>query len=309
MLKQPALAVKLEAITMRHFKLARLGVAAAAVFAATAASAAPIATWDYTVVSQFRAGTGATSGSGSGQTAGDGVTEFVPSHTSGPDAPTASTSGWSISPLELTWGRDGGSIFAGTRNGLVITTATATGGTTTASNGNTAGNVITNGAYEAANAYTTFNRGNIGADSWTLGTTIIDATLVLAAGGGSPVTPFTANYEIRFVENGAADLFVLSGLLDERFVWEGYAYSFDFTAFGLGQLNDAQCALAGVDAGCVGLTTPDVRNPNWQLQFAIKSEQIPEPATEIPEPASITLLGAGLLGLACSRHRQQKNKA
>ena len=306
---------------LTRFKLGQLGLAAAAFFAASAASAAPITNWDYTVNSWFSNGANApaasSSGGGTGYTAGDGVTKFVPSGTTA-GAPAASSSSWSISPLELNWGRSSGSIAAGTRSGLGITEAAGTAGTTSKSAGSTAGNVVTNGGYEAANAYTHYNRGNIGSNSWTLQSTIIDAQLVLTAEGGSPVIPFIANYQIRFVETPntatncptaltdaavCSDIFVLDGLLGESFNYGGYKYTFDFTATGqFGELLPAQCALAGVAAGCIGFSTPEGVNYTTNFLFRIRAE-------EIPEPGSIALLGAGLLGLVGIRRRQQKNKA
>jgi hypothetical protein len=306
---------------MRHFKLAQLGLATAALFAASAASAAPISNWDYTVESWFSNGANApapvSSGGGAGFVAGDGSTTFVPSGTT-PGAAAAATSAWSISPLELTWGRSTGSLAAGTRSGLGITEAMGTAGTTSTAAGFTAGNVVTGGAFEAANAYTHYNNNNLGSNSWTLQSTIIDATLTLTAEGGIPVIPFVANYQIRFVETPnveancptaltdaqlCSDIFVLDGLLGQSFNYDGYKYTFDFTATGnFGPLNDAQCALAGVDAGCIGFSTPEGQDYTSNFLFAIRAE-------EIPEPASIALLGAGLLGLAGIRRRQQKNKA
>ncbi|KQP38082.1 hypothetical protein ASF44_12775 [Pseudorhodoferax sp. Leaf274] len=168
-----------------------------------------------------------------------------------------------------------------------------------------------------ANTYTHFNGSNLTNDSWTLKSTTINAELTLTAPGVAK--EFKAAYKVSFVEtpNNAttcptagtdsptqlcSDIFVIFGSLGEPFTYDGYSYSFNFSATPAFNLNDAQCLLATGATGCLGFSTYERTNTPVTFQFALN-------ATEIPEPASIALLGAGLLGLAGIRRRQQKNKA
>lgn len=272
---------------MRHFKLAQLGLAAAAFFAASAASAAMVTTWDYTVTSQFR----------------DGASVFVPSGTN-PGNPANPNSSFTTSDYLLTWGRTGGTLENGQRSGLGIDPFSVSGSATT------------NGAFVAANSYTHYNNSNLGADSWTLRSTIIDATLTLTptSPAGAPLDPFTAQYSVRFIETPntnttcpsgpeetpCSDIFIMVGSLGEPFTYDGVNYSFLFDATGFEELDPRQCELAGLEAGCFGFSTPEGADYTSDFSFRIVA------LSEVPEPGSLALLGAGLLGLAGLRSRKQK---
>ncbi|RCW74634.1 THxN family PEP-CTERM protein [Pseudorhodoferax soli] len=282
---------------MRYFKLLATAVA---VFAATAASAAPVTKWTYSVSSAFDIS----------------ATQYVPSGTT-PGAPASSDSMYDSQTNLLQWGRKfvpgtttAGSIENGNRSGLGINNS-PNGGTTD-----------TNGALVAANSYTHYNNMSIGANSWTLSRTVINASLTLS-GLEPEVGPgkiLTQNYQVRFVEtpNNAtncptkdtdttlcSDIFTIVGGLGENFTYEGYEYGLQFVATGFTELLPKQCELAGFAVGtsCFGFSTPEGEDYTSQFSFRITR------AGEVPEPASIALIGAGLLGLAGLRRRQQKSKA
>jgi len=268
---------------MRSLKSSRVAMAVAAALAASAASAAPVANWTYEVTSAFDTAPAATT--------------FVNSGTN-PGPVNPSTGYWTSANL-LQWGQNDGSIAAGTRSGLEITNSPSNGP------------IATNGAFVPANSYTHYNNAALGANSWTLSTTKIDSTLSLSAPGVDKL--FETSYSVYFTEtpnrntgcpsapeaNPCSDIFVLVGGFGESFTYDGYEYSFQFISDpAFTELSDAQCVAAGYQAGCFGFATPE--GQDYTVDFAFRLV-----ATEVPEPATLALIGAGLLGMAGLRRRQQ----
>jgi hypothetical protein len=259
-------------------KLLLNSLAGAAMVASSVASASMVTLWDFDV-----------------------VTEWV---TAGPNAPTFSAGGGSqtVTTSEISWG----GVAASERSGLTIDPTAASG------------SVATNDLLGASTAVITHTNNSISADFATLQTATLFSSLSLFAAepnppydGSSETASFSSNFAIDFIEtpnvagdciDGAGsvcdDIFVLQAEdLVSMFSFNGFMYTVQIVAPGLGLLGDDACAAAGVAAGCVGLTT--LENAINEVQFAFNIT-----AQEIPEPASIAVLSMGLLMLGARRFRK-----
>lgn len=268
----------------RNFKLAAVGAAVA--MAAASASANPVVNWEYTVSSAFVVTPGATTFNGA-----------TPSDATGCELVSASSITWGACP----------SGPAGTgRSGIGIT------------NNPQSGTLVTNGAAQGANTYTHSNN-VLSAAFATLTSATIEATLGLRLqGSADPYVFKTASYSILFAETSNAegtcaaaspagnpcnDIWVLDGSLNETITFDGNEYFFSFFASpALNGLPDPVCAAAGAEDDCIGFTT--IEGQDNEVNFLLRVTSSPL-VVEVPEPASIALLGAGLLGLAGIRRRRQ----
>ena len=247
------------------------------------AHAAPVASWGYSVTTQWTGATFTTGTLNATQTA-----------------------------TERSWGADlngsaagNGTLAVGVeRSGILVNGSVKTG------------TVVTNGLTPQLTSQFTHINNPLSSTFATLNTAKLQTELTLTPLLGPTLPSLIKTFDINFSEtpnttgtcvtNSATvcdDIFVISlGSLNQSFNYDGIDYFISIvkTSGPLSPLPPSTCTAAGAAAGCLGFITGEnlANTVDFGLLITAKPVQI-----EVPEPGVLSLMGLGILGLLIGRRR------